>query len=178
MVLQHCAGCGEERFGGGDDRQRRARRGRGVVVIGQALDLRSVEDPIAFQERNFTLDGRAVVGGFGFRKAGGVNDQCAVLSLADMPVELQRLLERHPQRRLIAARDGLDQQHEDVDAAIGRAVVAERTRNPAGRVIRVPGFDPGPDALLQLGDDAVGDGGVNIAPFGCRCHDLCLFRLK
>ena len=48
----------------------------------------------------------------------------------------------------------------------------KRARDPPGRVLAAPRFDPGADARLQRSDDFPGDAGVDILPF-CILH--CLF---
>jgi hypothetical protein len=47
--------------------------------------------------------------------------------------------------------------------------VPERARNPAGGVLGVPWFDPGPYALLKVGHDLAGDARVNVLTF-CFLH--------
>ena len=52
----------------------------------------------------------------------GIDDKAALLALADMGLEVERLLEGHPDRRGVALLDRRRPQHQDVDALIGNAV--------------------------------------------------------
>jgi hypothetical protein len=61
-----------------------------------------------------------------------------------------------------AARDGLGPQQQHVHAAIGQTVVAQRPRHAADGVGRTPWLHPGPDALLEIRDDTVGDPRIDV----------------
>ncbi len=67
-----------------------------VVVLGQAFDLLDVEDGVSLHERDFALDVLAVVVGFGLGEAVGIDDERAMLALADLGVEFGGLLVGHP----------------------------------------------------------------------------------
>src|SRR5690606_26403833 len=99
----------------------------------------------------------------GPRHGVGVNHGGPAFALADAAAEGQGLPEGHPGRGAEPTARGLGPEQEDVDAAVGFAVVAERTADAGGRG---PGLDPGPDAVLQLGDDPVGDPGVEVRASG------------
>ena len=99
--------------------------GHAVVVLGQAFDLLDVEDGVALHEGDLALDLLAGVVVLGFGDGVRVDDERAFLALADMGVELGRLLEGHPHRRREALLDRRGPQHQDVDARIGHAVVAQ-----------------------------------------------------
>ena len=71
----------------------------------------------------------------------------------------QRLPEGHPGGGLKASGGGLAPQQDDVDAAVRRAVVPEGSADAFGCG---PGLAPGPDAGFELGDDLVGDAGVEV----------------
>lgn len=67
--------------------------------------------------------------------------------------------EGHPGGGLKASGGGLAPQQDDVDAAVRRAVVPEGSADAFGCG---PGLAPGPDAGFELGDDLVGDAGVEV----------------
>ncbi len=69
-----------------------------VVVLGQAFDLLDVEDGVALQEGDLALDLLAVAVLLGLGDGVGIHDQRTLLALADVGVQLDRLLERHPAR--------------------------------------------------------------------------------
>ena len=105
----------------------------------------------------------------GARDAVGVNHERTFFALADVGIKFEGLAERHPDRGgEILDRRG-HPERENVDSAIGLAVVPERARNPAGGVLGVPWFDPGPYALLKVGHDLAGDARANVLTF-CFLH--------
>lgn len=79
-----------------------------------------------------------------------------------MTAELLRLTEGHPPGRGKAPRHALCPEQEDIDAGIGRAVVAKGTRDSARHAAGVPGLEPGPHALFEVGNDPVRDAGIEI----------------
>ena len=81
-----------------------------VVVLGQAFDLLDVEHRVAFQERDLALDLLAFGVLLGAREGVGIDDQRALLALADVGVQFERLLERHPTRRSEAVFERRDAQ--------------------------------------------------------------------
>ena len=86
-------GCGEECLGDCVDRLRFARGLGGWIVLSrQALDLHSIEDRVSLEEGNFALLGLAGIRRFGLREPVGVNNERAVLPLADMRAELTACL--------------------------------------------------------------------------------------
>ena len=103
----------------------------------------------------------------------GVDHHRSALAFADVTAEFERLLERHPDRRREAARDGFRPEQHDIDALIGHAVMAQRARNASSRVGRAPRFDPRTHTALQIRDDAIGDPRIDVgAGFGfLTCHD-------
>jgi hypothetical protein len=132
----------------------------------QLAALLGVEHGVALHERDFALGLLALGIGLGAPDAVGIDHQLAGLALADMPAELDRLLEGQPQRAGIALGDGGRPQHHDVDALVGKAVMTQRAGDPAGGVVRIPRPVPGANALLQIGDDLAGDAAVNVTDFG------------
>ena len=92
-----------------------------------------------------------------------------------MRLERERLPECHPQRRAIAVGNRLAPQQQDVDATVGRAVVPQRQRDPAGGIAGVPGLEPRSDALLEVVDHAPGDAAVEIRAAVGGFHRLAPF---
>ena len=72
--------------------------GLGGVMRGQAFALLGIEHGVALQEGDFPLGLLALVVGLGAGDAVGIDDQLAMLALADIAAELQRLLEGQPER--------------------------------------------------------------------------------
>lgn len=109
-----------------------AGRGGGLVeMLGQAVDLLGIEQGVAFEERNLAFDFVAVVVGSGLADIVGIDDERAVLALADLPAMLGRLAIRHPDRRGVAPGDCLAPQHQHVDALVGLAVAPQWPCDPA-----------------------------------------------
>src|SRR6202790_5679679 len=75
-----------------------------------------------------------------------------------MGVHGEGLLERHPTRHSEAVFDRCAPQHQDVDARVGRPVVAQRTGDPCGGVFSAPRFHPEADALFSAIDVLTGTG--------------------
>src|SRR3546814_10040780 len=63
----------------------------------------------------------------------------------------------------------------DLDAAVGRPVVPQRPGDAPGQMIGVPGLHPGAHALLQVGDDLVGDRSEE-RRVGKECVSTCRSR--
>jgi hypothetical protein len=157
------AGGFEESFGMGDPIDGcRSRPVGGLTLVEQPLDLLDVEDGVRLQEGDLALDVLAIVGGFGAAEGVGIDDGGAGLALADVAAERQRLSERDPHRRRVAAGDGLGPEQDDVDAAVGLAGGAEGAADAAGQMLGRPRFRPGPNAVLQVGDDGARDAGVEV----------------
>ena len=101
------------------------------------------------------------------------------LSLGELgeqqPVSLRAtgLFEGQPVGRAIAALAGGAPQQQDVDAAVGDCVVAQRTADRAGDVLGVPGLEPGANAGFQLRDDLLGNLIVEVVEVG---HDVAPVR--
>jgi hypothetical protein len=120
-----------------------------VVNLGQALDLLDVEHRVALHERNLALDIVAITVVLGLGDSVCVHHQRALLAFADVRIQLEGLLEGHPNRGGESVLDCRAPQHQDVDAGIGLAVVAQGASNPAGGVFGAPGFRPGTHALFE-----------------------------
>lgn len=93
----------------------------------QAIDLVGVEDGVGTQHGNarhrLVAGWRIIFGPFdGF----GVDHGCAVLALPDLPAEDLGLTVGHPSRRYVAALNRLGPENQNIDAAIGCAIVAKR----------------------------------------------------
>src|SRR6476620_7574298 len=81
------------------------------------------------------------------------------------------LLEGKPYRRAIIFLDSCAPQHDDIDAAIRYAVAAQGLCDPAGRMVCIPGLEPGTNPFLQLRHNYICDLLVNI---GSHCLFLLL----
>lgn len=138
----------------------------------RAVDLFDVEDRVSLQERDFPLGVVALLVRLGAAQAVRIDDGCALLALADTGVEFKRLLERHPGVGAVALVEGLSPQQQNVGALIGRAVVAQRQCDSAGRVASAPRLQPRADAVFEVGDYSVGNAGVEVG-FG---HDSFSIR--
>jgi len=68
--------------------------------------LIDAKDGVGFEERDFPFDFVAVSVGQRLGEAARIHHSAAGLTLADMRAEVAGLLERHPDRRAEAARDG------------------------------------------------------------------------
>ena len=168
-------GVGEEQIGGLDALHRvELRGGSGVVMIGQALDLLDIEHGVPLHEENVAVGFLAVLAGFAFGDAVGVDDQRTLGPFLDMGTEFLGLVEGQPDRGGKALGDGGGPQHQHVDALVGLALEAKRAGDAPGGVFGVPWLEPGADAFFQFGDDGVGDAGVNVGAFGL--HGNCLLR--
>ena len=93
-----------------------------------------------------------------------------------MPAQFQGLFEGHLDQRGVTFGDSLAPQHDDVDALIGHAVMAQRSCDPPCRVFRVLRLEPRQGALLQLLHNAIGDAFVYVLfhclfslAYGLRC---------
>jgi len=147
-----------------------------VVDFRQAVDLFDVEDAVILHVRDLALDilaGLVVV--LGARDAVGIDDERAFLAFADVRVEFKGLTKGHPDGRgEILDRRG-HPERENVDSAIGLAVVPQRAGNPAGGVFGVPWFHPRAHALFEVGHDLGGDARVNVLTFCSFCFLHCSF---
>ena len=70
--------------------------GRGIIAVGQTVDLLDIEHRIGLQERDLPVDLVTVSIGFRLGKAAGEDDGRASLALAYGPADFEGLLERHP----------------------------------------------------------------------------------
>ena len=125
-------------------------------------------DPGLFQAPAWSIDGRAL-----FYVAQPPYES-ARLTLSDLKSDIMRasaegksLLEGHPGRGAVPLVEGIVPQHQDVDAAVGHSVVSAWQPDPPGGVAGTPGLQPGPDALLEVGDHALGDVAVEVSAAGC-----------
>ena len=142
------------------------RRGGCYEFRGQAVDLFAVEHRVTLEERDFVLNVVAVGVGVGSPDAVGVNDKTAVLTLANLRAKFLRLLVGHPDWARETMLHRFAPQRQDIDAAIGFAVMAEWTGNPSCCVLRVPRLQPRTDALLKVCDNAACDPRIEVASFG------------
>lgn len=143
----------------------------------QALDLFDVEDRVALHEGDRLIDLLAgLFISFGARERVSIDDGRALFAFPDMAAEFAGLLEGHPDRGAEVPFHRRSPERQDVDAAIGLSVVAQRAGDGSGGVRGVPGLCPGFDALLQGGDDLVGDAGVDVCAvrFGLSGHVFLL----
>src|SRR5262249_12916740 len=132
----------------------------------QTFNLLDVEDGIALQVVNLAVNGVACLGiRLAARKAVRIDHRRAFLALADMRLELDRLLVSHPDRGGKALRGRRSPERKHVDAGIGLAGVAERPRDAPCGMLGVPRPRPGPRALFERGDDARRDAGVDVLPW-------------
>ena len=149
------------RHGNTGDRIDHRRRG-GVILVRQTLNLIDVENRIGLQKWDAALNLITMGIGFGFGELAGIDHRGAAFPLADVTAKLGRLPERHPGRRGKAPCQSFGPQQDDVDTLIRRPVVPQRARDPAGGIRRAPGPHPGAHPLLQIGDNAIGDPGVDV----------------
>ena len=155
------AGRPDQRLDPGLDqaRQRRWRDGRNLGR--QVFALGGVEDCEPFQERDC---GRFLAGLAGAsllvirHKAVGIDDGGAVLALAHIAAERERLAKGQPALCGEAVLDHGAPEDQDVDPRIlpagGRVLRHGKRRLRRGRP---PGLDPGHAAGLQFSDDLAGD---------------------
>ena len=164
-AVDHLDGDGvEKRADIGGEFADRPRIGRlGIIVGGQAIDLRSVEDVVPLHEAD------RLFGGFpgelvsvGLARRVVVDAERAAFAFADLTAKLAGLPVRHPERAGVARGIGDGPQEEAVDPGIGDALMSQRPG--AGRR---PGFEPGGCALLDLLEDQVGNG---LGDVGARYH--------
>src|SRR5688572_20808730 len=93
-----CAGRGEKRFRLLDEFHALGWRGRLRDIFGrQAFDLLDVEDGVALHERDRLVDFLALVVLAGLVKRVGVDDERAMLALADVSAQRLRLAISHPE---------------------------------------------------------------------------------
>ena len=107
-----------------------------------------------------------VSGSTSFLRPGpGEGDEDALLALADIAAEFLRLAVGHPGRFVVAALGGRGPEENDIGAAVGFAVVAERKGR--GRLLRLdaglPRPLPWPHAFFELRQDRVGDFPVDVS---------------
>jgi hypothetical protein len=141
-------------FGGG---------GGNGEIFGQPFALRQVEDGEALQERDRLgfLAGLACP----LLEGVGVDDGGAVLALADIASERQRLAKRNPALNRKSVLDHRSPEDQHIDAGIepaGGGVLRHGERRLRRR--RSPGLDPGHAAGLKLADDLAGDFVVEARP--------------
>jgi len=104
----------------------------------QALDLLDIEDRVAIHERDRVFDvfaGLRILLGPG--DGIGVNDQLAVLALADIGAKLFSLPEGHPDRCAIAFGNGGGPEHQDVDAVIGQVSALPQSRRSMASILLI-----------------------------------------
>ena len=98
-------------------------------------------------------------------EAVGIDHRGAAFALADIAAERERLAEGEPGLPGIAALDHPAPEDQHVDPRIapaGGGVPRQADGRPGAR--GAPGLDPGQAPGLQLGDDLVGDFGIEARP--------------
>ena len=110
------------------------------VVIRQAFDLLHIKDGVSLHERDVPLHVFALVIGFDPREAIGVDHERAMLALSDLGVEFGRLLVGHPDTRCVTLLHRFAPKQENVDATVGRAVVAKWSGDAAFGITGIPRF--------------------------------------
>ena len=132
-----CARRTEERLCMFDPLSRfRDRFGFRVIVLGQSLNLFNVENRVSFHERNGALFLAAVFLLLGLGDFVGIDHLIAAFALLHIRAEFLGLLEGHPVGRQIARFHRRAPKHQDIDSAIGHAVVTQRFDNPPVHVSR------------------------------------------
>ena len=150
-----------------------ARQRLRIETLGQAVDLLDVEHGVALHEGNGAFAGLAAICiRLGADDLVGVHDKTPLLALADVGLEFQRLLEGHPDRGGVSLRHRGRPQHQDIDALIGDAVAAQRSRDAPGGMLGVPWFHPRPNAFLKLAHDLIGDLLINVCSHCLSFRDL------
>ncbi len=150
---------GDQRFGLGDEVALGQDRCTAHEMIRQAVALGDVEDGEAFQERNrfrfFARLLRALQLAFG-DEAVGITNGGTVLAFADVAAEIERLPEGQPMLRREALLDDCAPEDQNIDAGIapaGRGILGQAQAGLGA----TPRLNPRHAALLQLGDNLVGD---------------------
>ena len=154
---------GVERWGGGCREVRR-----------EVVDLLGVKHGVALEERNFALGLVSLLRGLGAGDLAREHDKLAMLSLADLRPAFLRLFVGQPYRAGVTARGCRHPKRNDVDATVGDSIMPQRARDASGGVFCVPRFQPRAGSALKLGDNPVGDPGVEV----CLFHDLLSFRVE
>ncbi len=156
-VTEEGLGCGDPGLRINDNRK------LGRIVVRKSLDLFQVEDGVGLQERDPADGILAAFVGLRSDQGIGIDDGRSSFALADMGPQNESLAEGHPGRGGEAPGGGFGPQQDDIDAAVGGAVMAKRAADgpSAG-----PGLRPGTGAGFQLGDDLLGDAGVDIGASG------------
>jgi len=98
-------------------------------------------------------------------EAVGIDHRGAALALADIAAEPERLTEGEPGLAGVAALDHRAPEDQHVDPRIapaGGGVPRQADRRPGARC--APGLDSGQATGFQLGDDLVGDFGIEARP--------------
>ncbi len=99
------------------------------------------------------------------------SESLAAFAFLHMTTDFVRLPEGQPQRAVVTARDGRGPQHHDIDALVGNAVMPHADDFTC-HVSCAQGAVPRAQAVLQVGNDAVSDAGVDVGS-GCA-HGLFL----
>ncbi len=105
--------------------------------------------------------------GFSEDELVGLNDEAAVFALAHVGLMVQRLFERHPNRRSVAFGYGFRSQHVNIDTLLRDAIGAQGPRDMPAVITGIPRLDPGSHAVFDLADDLVGCVDRCLRP--CRC---------
>ena len=134
-------------------------RSLGLAKLGDAVELRSVEDDIGAQQRDGSL---VLVVAPDFELLVEEDDR-ALFAFADLPAARGRLPVAHPARIAAecARRHG---ERKRVDAAIGSPCDGVHRTRACGAFLGVPGPPPGEHPVLELRDDGVRQLFVVVAP--------------
>src|SRR6185295_1019153 len=108
------------------------------------------------------LHGFAVVTSLSLGDSVGIHDKRAMLALSDLSLELGCLPVGHPDIGYVAPGRRLVPQQQDINAPVRRTVVAQGPGDTTFGIVRMPGFHPRPDTLLEVAQDAVGYASVNV----------------
>ena len=140
----------------------------GCDRVGQAFALIRVEHGEALEERDGARLVAVAVGALALglgHEAIGIDHRGAALALADIAAERKRLAEREPGLAGIAAFNHRAPEDQHVDPRIapaGGGVLRHSDGRPGARC--APGLDPWQPPGFQLGDDLVGDFGIEARP--------------
>ena len=158
-----------------------------LEALGQSVNLVGVENGIAFEEGDFAFDVFAFFVGLGLGETVGIDNEGTGFTFADLAAKFLGLLVGHPEGRGKTFVGSRTPKQKNVHAFVGGSVVAEGARDEVARLLSTPGLEPGADTLGEVGDNSLGDAGINIgrggglvagfwfhglSPLGLRGHAL------
>ena len=158
----------DQRLGLGQNKTLGNRRCDGCDRVGQSFALIGVEHGELLEERDGARLVAVAVGALALGlgdEAVGIDHRGAALALADVAAERERLAEGEPGLAGIAALDDRAPEDQHVDPRIapaGGGVLRHSDGCPGAR--GAPRLDPRQAPGLQLGDDLVGDFGIEARP--------------